>query len=288
MRTMADDGQRIIDVLGGEWGPRGGMTRCPAHADATPSLSIRPGKTRLLFHCFAGCSNEDVLRALAGLRLSSTARVPAAGSSAVPRNLGQAAIRLWHDAGSLVGTLAETYLRSRSINIESPALRFHPRTPFGRKPHTVFAPALIAGVCDDKALIAVQRIFLHHDGSRSLTIDPPKRGLGMPGSGAVRLAVPGRTLGLAEGVETSLSATRLFGIACWATLGTDRIHQIAIPESVETLVLFLDNDASGRRAEQRARDAYGERLTIVPRYPPRVGEDWNDVLRRHMGQAGSG
>jgi len=44
----------------GKW-----VARCPAHADSSPSLSIREGRDgRVLLHCFAGCDVEDVLNAL--------------------------------------------------------------------------------------------------------------------------------------------------------------------------------------------------------------------------------
>lgn len=36
--------------------------RCPAHDDKTPSLSINANVDRVSLHCFAGCSQEDVLR----------------------------------------------------------------------------------------------------------------------------------------------------------------------------------------------------------------------------------
>jgi hypothetical protein len=262
------------------------MARCPAHADATPSLSIRPGKTRLLFHCFAGCPNDAVLNELARLRLSWRARDPDTATSAPPSNFRGAALRLWADARPVHGTLAETYLRSRLIhmveNADNAALRFHPRTPFGRKPHTIFAPALIAAVIDDTELVAVQRIFLDRDGCLSRRILPPKRGLGVPGTGAVRLGNPGTVLGLAEGAETSLSAMSLFDIPCWATLGAARIGHIAIPAGVEKLVLFLDNDAAGRRAEQRAREIHAGRCEIDARYPKTHSHDWNDVLRNSL------
>jgi putative DNA primase/helicase len=286
MRTMADDGRRIVEALGGDWSPRGGMARCPAHADATPSLSVRPGKTRLLFHCFAGCPNELVLKELARLRLSWRARDPDTATSTPPSNFRRAALRLWAGAQSLHGTPAEAYLRSRLIHMvesaDNAALRFHPRAPFGREPHTIFAPALIAAVIDDTGLVAVQRIFLDRDGGLSRRILPPKRGLGVPGAGAVRLVSPDTVLGLAEGVESALSAMRLFDIPCWATLGAARIGHIAIPAGVEKLVLFLDNDAAGRRAEQRAREIYTGRVEIDPRYPKTRNHDWNDVLQNSL------
>jgi putative DNA primase/helicase len=65
-----------------------------------------------------------------------------------------------------------------------------------------------------------------------------------------------RRLGLAEGNESALSAMQMFDISCWATLGNERFGLVTIPESVRELHLFVDNDAGGRLAEERAREAY--------------------------------
>lgn len=41
------------------------MSRCPAHDDRGPSLSIRETDERkVLIHCFAGCTSSDVLAAV--------------------------------------------------------------------------------------------------------------------------------------------------------------------------------------------------------------------------------
>jgi hypothetical protein len=40
------------------------LARCPAHDDKRPSLSIREIGDRVLVHCWAGCSVEDVLGAV--------------------------------------------------------------------------------------------------------------------------------------------------------------------------------------------------------------------------------
>jgi len=41
------------------------MARCPAHADRSPSLSVREGEDgRILLHCFAGCSVEAICEAI--------------------------------------------------------------------------------------------------------------------------------------------------------------------------------------------------------------------------------
>lgn len=51
-------------------GPGKWSARCPGHADKSPSLSIREGEDgRLLVHCFAGCTAEEITGSL-GLRVA--------------------------------------------------------------------------------------------------------------------------------------------------------------------------------------------------------------------------
>lgn len=105
-----------------------------------------------------------------------------------------------------------------------------------------------------------------------------RSGLGRFGRGAVRLGGVKSTIGLAEGIETALSASVLFGLPCWATLGTERFALVAIPPTVTQLLLFLDNDRGGRRAEALARISH-RGISIEAIYPRRAGADWNDVVR---------
>jgi len=42
---------------------------CPAHEDRNPSLSITESETKLLVHCFAGCTQAEVIEALRVLGL---------------------------------------------------------------------------------------------------------------------------------------------------------------------------------------------------------------------------
>lgn len=272
-----EEGRALVERLGGRWTANGGLCRCPAHEDRTPSLSVRPGRTRLLLHCFAGCSAEEVLRALDRERLlePNAPGLPADSVHDDPR-LGTAALRIWTESRSLQGTIAERYLGARGLRTASPELRFHPRTPHGRRPLTRYRPALIAAVRDDAGLTAIHRTFLDVATGAG---GPRKCGLGRFGRGAVRLGGPASAIGLAEGIETALSATALFGIPCWATLGTERFGHVALPAETQELMLFLDNDCGGKRAEALAREAFERRLRITAHYPPRPGEDWNDVLR---------
>ena len=139
---------------------------------------------------------------------------------------------------------------------------------------------MLAAVCTDAGIIAVHRTFFDATTHRLASFERPRRALGSLGTGAVRLApaLDGH-LGLAEGIETALSATMLFGIPCWATLGNERFGMVSIPESVRELHLLLDHDAGGQLAEKRARRAYdqGDRRIVI-HVPASAGFDWNDEL----------
>lgn len=49
---------------------KGYIALCPAHADKSPSLSLKEGSDgRVLIHCFAGCTAEEVVNEI-GLQMS--------------------------------------------------------------------------------------------------------------------------------------------------------------------------------------------------------------------------
>src|SRR3546814_11757659 len=60
--------QELIDLvgaLGGSLHGRTAMCLCPAHADRTPTLSLRQGERGILVTCFAGCERGAILPELA-------------------------------------------------------------------------------------------------------------------------------------------------------------------------------------------------------------------------------
>ena len=281
-RGLRQEGRALVERLGGRWTDRGGLCRCPAHDDRTPSLSVRPGRTRLLFHCFAGCDNDAILRALAGAGLGANAHASAGDEPAGVAEIAwlrAAALRLWGGARPIADTAAERYLAGRSLATSSPELRYNMRTPLGPKPSTQFRPAMIAAVRDETGIVAVHRTFLDPRRARLAAVESAKLALGALGEGAVRLGAAAARMGLAEGIETALSASMLFDVPCWATLGTERFRHVALPAHVSELLLFLDNDAAGRRAEALAREAHAHVPHIEAHYPRRAGADWNDVLQ---------
>lgn len=147
----------LVGALGGSWHGHTAMCRCPAHADRTPSLSIRQGDRGLLVTCFAGCDPIDILRELGRIPLGRRYEPP----EAAPRSSTANIDRLWDAAMPVHGTLAERYLASRRLLPVAADLRFHARCPLGPKPRTKFKPALLVGVRGEPA----RRIPAHLSGS---------------------------------------------------------------------------------------------------------------------------
>lgn len=275
----------IVESLDGTWCRNKGMCRCPAHDDRTPSLSVTLGRKAILFHCFAGCSNEEVIAALERQGVRSRDLFDGSGAVTVDRQeksaFGSNARRLWHSAMAISGSPAEGYLAQRGISRASDQLRYLERTPLGPREAVQLLPAMLAAVTTDMGIIAIHRTFLDLGTGKLADFDRPKRALGSLSCGAVRLAPPtaGR-LGLAEGIESALSAMQLFGIPCWATLGNERFGLVAVPETVRELHLYIDNDRGGELAEQRARKAYAVSGRVIrSRAPELRGLDWNDELK---------
>ena len=187
-------------------------------------------------------------------------------------------LAIWQAGRPIEGTLAERYVREgRQIWAPLEDLRFHPRCPRGQGKLASFEPALLVAMRKAGAIAAIQRIFL--DPSTSTYTE--KRVLGQAIGAAWTNGPPAKTIGICEGFETAAAYTSLTGIQAWATMGAKRFHQVDIPASVETLILLADNDAEGRRARDRAAEAYRRPgLAIETEWPPGRMNDWAQLLKR--------
>lgn len=278
----------IVERLKGTWRQGKGMCCCPAHDDRTPSLSVTLGRKAILFHCFAGCSNENVIAALDRQGVRSRELFDGSGPGTADRqnqsDFSPNARRLWQSASAISDSPVERYLAQRGLQRASDQFRYLERTPLGPRGAVEFLPAMLAAVTTDIGVIAIHRTFLDVASGKLAGFERPKRALGSLGFGAVRVAPPvqGR-LGLAEGIESALAAMQLFGIPCWATLGNERFGLVSIPESVRELFLFIDNDAGGAHAEERALKAYAAPDRVIhSRAPASPGFDWNDELKSRL------
>lgn len=263
----------LVGAIGGRWHGNVAHALCPAHSDQTPSLTLRQGDRGILVTCFAGCAREDILRELGRVRPGQQFRKPPPAADPVAGNAR--AEQLWMLASEVRGTIAEAYLRFRGLAATTPDVRFHPRVPFGRKPDTVFEPALLVGVRIGDRIRAFQRIFLKPDG-RGYT---RKAALGELGNGAWQSGPATETMAIAEGFEDAAAFAQITGIPAWAALGARRFSLIELPAVVKTLIIAEDNDPEGRRAAREAFQHYrSQGLKVQRRMPPGKLEDWAKAI----------
>ena len=279
--------KNIVEKLGGVWRSTRGECRCPAHDDSSPSLSVRLGDTAILFHCFAGCTPAEVMKALQRHKLHDRSEV-AMPQGTPKRDMSVLALRLWQASKPISGTLAEEYLLARGLSGPfSRALRFNPETVLGSGADKRVMPAMIAAVENDLGIVAVQRTFLDPSSVLRKPIAKPKASLGLLGTAAIRLAPAADELGLAEGIEDAQSAIEWFGTPTWALGGVERLAFVAIPEKVRRVIVYGDRGRAAERLLAKARDhltANGREL--VSRVPA-DHDDWNDAWRAHRDVARS-
>ncbi len=284
----------LTRALGGRWFGSYGLAFCPAHDNTrTPALSLRDGdQGRLLAHCFAGCTWDEVYRSLCSRGLADRpshrpARPALPLDTAKPWDTAKPldtakqrkALALWDRAQAIDGSLAQTYLQRRAIQGPFPPdLRFHPNVWHG--PSRGSHPAMVALVRGRNGMpVAVHRTYLDRDG-RKAGITPNKAMLGPCRGGAVYLRTEAGPLLICEGIETGLSLREMAADrSVWAALSTSGVSGLELPAQVGELIIAPDGDPAGRRAaEALAARAHAQGWAVKLLHPPE-GRDWNDVAR---------
>lgn len=267
---------------------------CPFHAEKSPSFTIFAGGQR--FYCF-GCGAAgdvlDYLQRIHGVGMREAAKMLDGGSFPVADiaalSVGDKADRsaeakaIWRAAQPIAGTLAETYLRSRSLRPPFPlSLRFT-RLRYGQ--HGLDRPVLIAAVAsaDDK-LIGVQRTYLRSDGMGKAEVPKPKLSLGRVSGGAVRLAPRTASIIVCEGIEDGLTVLQDRGVPVWVAAGASMMPNMIFPAEVREVIIAGDGDAPGREAARKASGAFaGRGLSVRTLFPAPPWKDFNAEL---MGRPG--
>lgn len=174
------------------------------------------------------------------------------------------------------------FLSMRGLGNRYPdALRYSARTKLSDDGS--FRPAMLAALVGiEGAPVNIHRTFLTIDG-RKAEVGQPRRMMpgDFPDGAAIRLATHGHVLGIAEGIETALAATVLFGVPCWSAVNSSGLEKWIAPTGVSEVVVFGDNDpkyggqaSAYALAHRLACKGFGVRVEI----PQAIGADWNDVL----------
>lgn len=185
------------------------------------------------------------------------------------------------------GDLADTYLQSRGIGeiVYPKALRF---CPMMRDGDGGLRPAIVAmvGVYGAPRMASMHRTFLRADGIAKAEMASPRKMMpgDVPDGACVALCdYAGGALGIAEGIETAMSASALYSMPVWAALNAAMMAKWVPPDGCEEVAVFGDNDAKfgGQAAAYRLANRLAVKgVAVSVHIPMLAGEDWNDVLIR--------
>jgi putative DNA primase/helicase len=285
--TLSEIAQRLNGTVNGRWI----NVRGPHHGNNDRSLGFRfdPAAPDGFFvNSFAGDDQAEcrahvksLIRKLNGQVCEDhQPRHADAGKAADVRR----AMILWQEAKPPKGTIVEAYLRGRRCSLEpvldGDVIRFHPCCPF-RADRVPTMLALITEAVTGEP-IGVHRTAIEDDGSGKRELGEgisSKKMLGVARGGVIRLQPASLHLGIAEGIETALSAAQVFGMPVWAAISNGGVAAFPILKWVQRLTVFADHDNAGIKAARECGRRY-EMSGIAGEIhiPPVVKSDWNDWL----------
>ena len=286
---------------------------CPFHADKkTPSFTVEEGRGS--YKCY-GCGRRgdaiDWLQERSGLGFVEAVEELAVRAGMMPDREGRTrpvakpvaqrqsraeidaetadkvawARSLWAGCRPAAGTLVETYLAARGIDVGviggvPPTIRFHPALK--HRDTGLYLPAMVAAVqAPDGRIAGIHRTFLRMDGAGKAGVVSPKKMGGVCWGGVIRLCSAAGRMGVAEGIETALSVMTVSGLPVWAAGSLGNMAAADLPPMVREVVLCTDGDSDPGavgKAVAKANEFHAARGRTVREARAPAGTDWNDLL----------
>jgi putative DNA primase/helicase len=140
---------------------------------------------------------------------------------------------------------------------------------------------------DDKP-VNLHVTYLTKDGQKADVI-PNRKVLpgSLPEGCAIRLAPAAGIMGVAEGIETAISASILFDMPVWACVNASLLAKWIPPEIAKFVYVFGDNDLTytGQAAAYKLanRLAVQFRRGVAVAIPDLPETDWNDIHKIKRG-----
>ena len=285
----------IARRLGGQ--RQGHNWRCPCPLDCGYSLSLGYGENgKLLAFCFGGCELDGAH--VGARRIRSADDVDCGDIPVVDHHSCRAHRRTDAERiaqareicpGGVHDDRIQIYLRSRGIELTSPVLRFAEHAPhrLGVRLPAMLAP--VVNVSGEQTGVHMTYLRPNGGGKADLPKEFQRECRGVIRGGTIRLAEhdPGSELIVGEGVETTLSAMQIFGLA-WSAVFAGGLKTIELPPDVRNVVIAADSDLSGigqyNALAAHARSV-AEGRSVSIKAPPDIGDDFNDVLTRRRSNA---
>ncbi len=228
----------------------------------------------------------EALRFLGSPEADTRIRSTRPDSPTGPPEHSESARRLFAMSQPILGTIAETYSRSRGITDLrwTESLRFHPkcyhRTENAAGTRTEAWPAMIAAVTDNRGTITgVHRTWLEPSGQGKAPLETPRRAMGYLLGYGVRFGNADEIMAVGEGIETILSLRcAIQNMPMAAALSANHLGAFLFPESLRRIYVARDSDPAGDRAfaalTTRAAHAGIEAVSLTPAL-----RDFNDDLQ---------
>jgi DNA primase len=274
-----------LEKSGSEW-----RACCPFHKDRSPSLYIyKGGRQWYCFGCGKGGDVIDFVRELHNVDFRRAAAMLTAGNMPAvalepidkPERTKEQRIEdartIWRAAGPASGTPAETYLRSRGLDLRIPETIRFARLSYGN--HGPAHPCLVAVITGpDNRLSGIQRTYLAPDGLGKAQVRKPKLSLGRISGGSIRLAPAACDLMVCEGLEDGLTLQQQHGRAVWVAAGAGNMAKMAFPALVKRVAVGGDADDAGRTSAAAAVDVFASRGLSSRAFFPAGAKDFNAEL----------
>jgi hypothetical protein len=186
------------------------------------------------------------------------------------------ALMVWNQGVDPRGTLVETYLQSRclDLDVDGEVLRWHPGANA--------MLALFRNIQTNEPQ-AISRTFLDHEARKDVTRAPGGRKFLGPVKGAViKLDADEDVLGglhIGEGIETCMAARMLGLKPTWALGSADAIRAFPVLSGIECLSLLRERDDANARAADACADRWLEAGREVFDVNPIAGNDINDSIK---------
>ena len=258
--------------------------------------SCGPGGGFKLLQAVRGIDFNTALREVE--RCVGASPPPLKTTAADPSAVGMKRLvkRLWDEAKPVcAGDDVDRYLRARGLALSAypKALRCHAALGFfekdaqGKSRKVAESPAMLACIeGPDGRAITLHRTYLK-EGRKAVLRDAKKvLSAGINGA-AVRLFEPTDELALTEGIETAIAVHLATGKPVWAGLNAGNLEKLCLPDNVQRICIYADNDADAdfdgqafafalaRRLRKEERQTGPRQVQVfVPKHP---GADWADV-----------
>ena len=145
------------------------------------------------------------------------------------------------------GTSTEIYLKKRQIkNMPDMSISHCSSTPLYDSDGNFLGEheAMVAKVTDSLSFEPLQLHITYLKNGNKITRKVRNLTETEYKSPVVRLFSAKKTLGIAEGIETALSAHELYDVPTWATINSGFMKKFRAPKGITKLIIYADNDKS--------------------------------------------